>query len=228
MDERLRDEPEHRPALGGHVRRRDHAHVDVLPDAVHVSVEYRDERAARGKEARNVLRLFAEGTHRRERVVVVPVVPHHTPLGEDGEVGHGGVHVDAATEGRDGDPDQRGGLGAEFLVVEPELRQATGVLSLEHDVGAPRQCPEVGGALGGLEVEHDAALGRVVVPPPEARVGTGGTVDERPEPARRVTSGRFDDDHIGAEVGEQLPGVGRARTRELDDAQTFEHRFHLR
>ena len=77
-------------------------------------------------------------------------------------------------------------------------------LALEHDVGLGHEPAEVVGPRVGGEVEHDAALGRVVVPPPEAALGVVDVVGEGSVGAAGVTARRLDHDHVGAEVAEQL------------------------
>ena len=62
------------------------------------------------------------------------------------------------------------------------------------------------------------ALRRVVVPPEQRlRSGPGSSSSERPVRAARMAARRFDDDHVGAEVGEQLARPRGVLARELDD-----------
>ena len=176
--------------------------------------------AAITASAADVERLVAAAAHRRERVVVVAAAPHRAPTHEEREVGGGLVGAGAgATERRDRDPDELLVAGAEVGVVETEGGERVGRLALEHDVGLGREpaeviCPGVGG-----EVEHDAALGRVVVPPPEAALGVLDVVGERVVCRREgVTARRLDHDDVGPEVAEHLPGERGMLRRQLDDA----------
>ena len=90
-----------------------------------------------------------------------------------------------------------------------ELRGATGVAAVHHDVGARDQVgePVVIAWVGG--VEHAAALVGVVQRERNAGAGHAGQLR-----AARVPAGRFHLQDVGAEVGEQ-PGhrVGIAVTQ---------------
>ena len=90
-------------------------------------------------------------------------------------------------------------------------RRARRRLALDQHVGVGEQRQRRRRA-SPVEVGDDAALGRVVVPPPQAALGPGHVVDERLERALRRPARRLDDDDVGAEVGEQLAGPG-ARAR---------------
>jgi hypothetical protein len=160
-------------------------------------------------------------------VVVVAAVPDRATAGEDREVGRRRMHVgEKSAVRRDGDPHEARVGVAQLGVVDAEVVEHPRVLALEHEVRAGDELTEARAICFDVEVEDDAALRRVVVPPPEAAVGVDHVVDERSVPPRPVPAGRLDDHHVGAEVAEQLPGVGGAVARQLDDAEPFEDRRH--
>ncbi len=107
-------------------------------------------------------------------------------------------------------------------MVEAELGERPGQLTFEHDVGVGHESAERAGAVVGGEVEHDAALRRVVVPPPEAALGVVDVVGERPVGAAGVSARRLDDDHVGAEVAEHLARERGLVRGELDHLQPVE------
>ena len=185
----------------------------------------RGERAEHRERARGVHRVVARRAYRRQRVVVVPAVPHRARAGQLREVGDGLVVLrQHPSERGDRHPHQLGVLGAELGVVDPERVEHAGVLGLDDDVGRRREATEGVATVVGVEVEHDAALRRVVVPPPQAAVGVVLVAGEGPVGARHVAAGRFDDDHVGPEVPEELGAVRAAVVGQLDDTDAVEQR----
>jgi hypothetical protein len=85
-------------------------------------------------------------------------------------------------------------------VVEPQRVEPVRRLGLEHDVDVTRQCPEGRRSIRDVQVEHDPALGRVVVPPPQRPVRVDHAFGEGTMAARRVTARRLDDDDIRAQI----------------------------
>src|SRR4029453_10421445 len=73
-----------------------------------------------------------------------------------------------------------------------------------------------------LEVDDDAVLVRLVVPPVEAALGIGHVVDERAVVPLRRAARRLDQDNLGSVVGEEPAAEGGVLARELDDAQAIE------
>ena len=63
-------------ALSGHVRRRVHVGVYVLPDARELAVDQCGHHSHDREVTDYVVRLVAPSTHRRDRVVVVAAAPH--------------------------------------------------------------------------------------------------------------------------------------------------------
>ena len=70
----------------------------------------------------------------------------------------------------------------------------------------------------GLQIEGNAAFGRVVVPERQAAVRVGSVVEEWANAAVALAAGRFDLDHISAEVAEQLAAELAGFIRELQDS----------
>lgn len=113
-------------------------------------------------------------------------------------------------------------------VIRPEApcRHAAGIERLDEHIGPRRQSTQVGPALFGVEVEHDRTLAPVVAPE-EQRVLTVvgiGAVHERPEPAGRGAARRFDEDHLGAEEGEDLATQLATLVGQIEDTECAEHR----
>ena len=59
------------------------------------------------------------------------------------------------------------------------------------------------------------------------RLGPGMVVDERPDGARGGAAGRFDLDHVGAHVGQELPRELAELVAEFDDAESGEWAAHM-
>ena len=153
------------------------------PRPVTSRCQHRGERAHHRPRAADVERLVAAAAHRRERVVVVAAAPHRAAAGEQGEIGGGLVRARALTpERRDRDPDQPlVSRRAARRWSSPSAAERARRLALEHDVGVGHETADTARRPSGVvEVEHDAALRRVVVPPPEAALGIGDVVDEGP------------------------------------------------
>ena len=72
------------------------------------------------------------------------------------------------------------------------------------------------------EVEGDGALVGVEVPEAQGGLAAGVAGVEGRESARGVAAGRFDLDHVGAEVGEQLAGVVAHLGGEIEHADAVE------
>ena len=130
-----------------------------------------------------------------------------------------------APERGDRGPDQVGVVLGEIFVVEAEFFEFALVVGIDHDIGGFDEAAEVGLPLAGGKIDHDAALGGVVVPEIEALFGVGDIVHEGFVAAGRVAFGRLELDHVGAHVGEQLAGPSAAFVAEFDHAQVVE-RLH--
>ena len=110
------------------------------------------------------------------------------------------------------------------LVVEAELLQPADLEVLDQHVGARGELLHQALAFGGLEVELDRALAAVgAMEIGGAEVAAVGRRHERRAPAAGVVAGALalDLDHVGAEIGQKLPGPrARQDAGEFEDAQT--------
>ncbi len=148
----------------------------------------------------------------------------------DDEVVAGAVGVGAVlAEAADRAVDQPRILGAQGLVVEAEATESADLEVLDQHVGTAGERADDGASLLGAEVDGDralAAIGGVEIGGIGAAVGV---LDEgRPPCPRVVAGGRFDLDHLGAEIGEHLPRPRPGQhTGELEHADAGE-RGHAR
>src|SRR5208282_2523232 len=117
-------------------------------------------------------------------------------------------------------------------VIEPELGEITDLEVLQQHVGARREFPDDAAAVFALEVELDrtlAAVGAVEIGGAEMAAGGGG--NERRAPAAGIVAGAgaLDLDHVGAEIGQDLPGPRPGQdTGKLQYSQTGQWTGHGR
>ena len=94
-------------------------------------------------------------------------------------------------------------------VADAETVGDAGTEALDDDIGLACEVEGAGPVGRVLQVEHDAALVGV-----EAHEQLG-------VPAHRVAPRRLDLDHVGADLGKELRGIGpRPPDAEVEDAQT--------
>ncbi len=113
-------------------------------------------------------------------------------------------------------------VGGEGVEVQPACAEAVRSLTLEDDVTRRHEFPESTAVSGVIEIEGHAELAGVVVPPPQAPFGTRDIVQEGGEATRRVASVRLHQDHLRAEVGQDLPGERALLARQFDHADARE------
>ena len=207
-------------------RRRDRdveqRHVDALPPAGALALVHRRKRRDGGVESGEQVRHRDAGAHRR--AVRLPGHRHQPRHSLDDVVvarprGVGSVLPEAG----DRAVDQPRIVGREALVVEAVAGERAGAEVLDEDVGPAGEIADAGAALLGAEVGAHRLLAAV------AAVEVGGVaaalaLDEgRPPSAGVVAFGAFDLDHLGAKVGECLPGPGAGQdARHLDDPEAAE------
>ena len=109
------------------------------------------------------------------------------------------------------DPDDRtayevGPNPDEIRIVDAQFGQSSGAFAFEQNPSIGHQSFECNPTFGILKIEHDATFRGVVVPPVEAVFGPRLVIEKRTEVAKRAASRRFDHDHVGAHVGQQLAG----------------------
>src|SRR3954452_11925541 len=100
--------------------------------------------------------------------------------------------------------DQPGVAIAERLIPKPDRGKKPGPEGFEDDIRIRRETPEQVPAVGGVEVQRDAAFRGVVVPEGQAALGVGDVVEKRPDMTAGLAPRRLDLDHIGPEIAEQL------------------------
>ncbi len=108
-------------------------------------------------------------------------------------------------------------------VVEPQHLVERAAARVQQDVGAAEQAEHLLAPRRRLEVEHDRFLVAVVVPEEQRAFQARLVFEERADPPCRVALGRLDLDHLGAEPGEQQPGIFGALVGDLDDAKPGQH-----
>ncbi len=186
------------------------------------SLDQRRQRRREGRErARQIglaLRLHDGGRARLANLADAPgqradggvgrgVVAVGTALAEpadrhDMQVGEGGPQRDMAA---------RAGVPARS---RPRVDQHVASAS---DLGQP-----IGVVVGGGQ----ALLVRVQPGEDRALLATAADVHQRRQPPVGIAARRLDLDHLGAEIGEQLPAIGRGRSRpELGDADARQRRL---
>jgi hypothetical protein len=126
--------------------------------------------------------------------------------------------------------DQPRVVGRQALIVEAEFGEPADLEILDQHVRARGKLAHDAAALLALEVELDrslAAVGGVEIGSAEVAAAGGG--DERRSPAAGVVAGALalDLDHIGAEVGQDLPGPRPGQDAgELQHAQAGQRTRH--
>src|SRR5438477_4684234 len=136
-------------------------------------------------------------------------------------VGGGLAERSTAAEALRGDVDDVGAEAAHVLVVEAPLADHVATVVLDDDVSRGAEAERQLAAARGTEIERDAQLpARGVVEGPRAVDGVGLDRDA----AEEVDVGaRLDLDDLGAELGEQRPGLGDGNpTAEVDHAEPGE------
>ena len=126
-------------------------------------------------------------------------------------------------ERRDRGDDQLREAILEARVVQPQPLRLGRRQVLDEDVCLREQIQQQLAALVRLDVEAEAELVGVEVHEREAALAVLEVARVGRDRAGRVTLGVLDLDHLGAEVGEQLAGVGRGEEAAvLDDRDAFQ------
>src|SRR5580692_7859643 len=74
-------------------------------------------------------------------------------------------------------------------------------------------------AVFGFPIEGDAPFGRIVIPERQAALPVRDVVEEWPDLAAGFAAGRFDLDHIGSEIAEQLAAELAGLVRQFQHSQ---------
>ena len=186
---------------------------------------------------------FGEGDKGGTRCLAGPVVPglgsghpnrrgigiagdvHGSGSGGDDEVRREVARLRAVlTKRRDGDVDQRGVDLGEVVVPKTAGGHRAGLIGFDEDVGGGGEAAQVRLSFWGVEVELDAAPVAGVSGPVEGLLTLGGAVEERWGLAGRGAAGRLDQNHIGAQVGEDVAAEQPALIGEVEHAVGAKHR----
>ena len=124
-------------------------------------------------------------------------------------------------EGADRRVDQLGKPVAQCFVVQPKIGHRADVGGFDEEVRRFQQAKQKVASPSVFEIAGDAALASGVCGPVDRLVGTVG--EERGNGASCRAGGRFDLDHVGAEVGEHLSGEHAALVGEVDDSVGRQH-----
>ena len=108
--------------------------------------------------------------------------------------------------------------------AEPGVGESVDAQGLDEDVRRSEQAVEERTAFVVRYVQGEAALADVEVPPEDTAFRVGGVALERAEAPGRRAAGRFDLDHVGAQVGEEAAQELAAPIGELDDADAVQRK----
>ena len=211
--------------LGGEHHRGLPRDIDVLATAGDRPSEVSDHGCDRAFQTGVEHRL---GEHRRltRSAVRVPTQAHRARRGFDRQAVRGPGRLRAREPERGHRDDDEGRVqrheipGAEAQILEPAwtvgVKQHVCARSKSAQVLATPVAVD-------LEVEHATPLTPVERPERKGAVRVIYVVGERPVASNRRTVRRLDEHHIGAEIGEQLPGKHRSAIGQIQDANVFEH-----
>ena len=133
----------------------------------------------------------------------------------------------ARTVGGDGADHERRVAAGQRLRRQAQPRGLFGPERVQQHVGIAEQRLQPRPPLGRRDVQAAAALGAVEEDEEAAALRVRLVAGKRSVGAERIASRRFDLDHLGAEVAEELAGVGqRLALADLDDAQPVEGPAH--
>ena len=138
--------------------------------------------------------------------------------GGDNEVGGEVVGLGTVLAKRsDGDVDECGIDLGKVDGAETARGHRSGVGGLDEDVGGGDKASQLALPLGGFEVELDAAAVAGVGGPVERLLAHGSAVEEGRNAAGGGAAGRLDQDHVGAQPGEDVAAEQAALVREVED-----------
>ncbi|MNR06974.1 hypothetical protein D3C85_1230740 [compost metagenome] len=113
--------------------------------------------------------------------------------------------------------------GSNGGVIQPQARHGLRPDVVDEHVGIRGEPQQRLAAIGLLEVQHHAALAAIGVQEDATHAG----IPAGPDAAHRVAAGRLDLDDVGAQVAEDLGGIGPHQHRgHVDDAHTVEGSAH--
>jgi hypothetical protein len=186
--------------------------------AVHFLVAQRHQRAERAPQRGDRVADRDPGLHRRAVGKAGHVAQPAHRLADGAEAGLL-RHRPALAEARQAHHDQAGVDLRQRLPAQAELVEHAGAEVLHHDVGLGHQPAHHLDAVRVLQVHrHRLLVARLQVPPQR-----GALVELAPLAQRIAAIGRFDLDHLGAELGEDARGEGAGdQGAEFDDLEAGE------
>ena len=117
--------------------------------------------------------------------------------------------------------------GGQAVIVQPVLGQSTALEILDHHIGIGDKAANGVATVFGAEIDHGGALAAIT----GVEIGRACfpvlTFDEGRSPFAGIIAVRaFDLEHIGAKIGQGLPGPGSGQnTGQFENAQAFERRL---
>ena len=198
-------------------------HLDHRPFAGPLRPDVGGERAERGVQPHGV---HADG-HRLQLALlvgreVVGVDRREAAEGVEGRaVGAQLVVRPPGAEAGDRAEHEPRVLGPQHVVAEPEALEDAGPHALDHDVGRLDEAGEELGALGGLEVDADAALAPVPAQVEQAEAVRAAD-GRRAAAADGIAVDPFHLDDVGAHVGQVATQARRPELGDLDDADAVQ------
>ena len=92
----------------------------------------------------------------------------------------------------------------EHVATEAEGVQLPRVGRLDQHVGSGDEVEQCSAVVGSAGIDHDRPLAPVVRPVEEAPIDALDVAEEGPDPSAGGAAGRFDQDHVGPQVGQDL------------------------
>ena len=118
---------------------------------------------------------------------------------------------------------QRREARVERGAIEPQHLVERAAARVEQDVGAAEQAQQMLAPARLAQIEHHRFLVAVVVPEEQRAFETRLVFEKRSDPPRGIALGRFDLDDLGAEPGQQQPGIFGALVGDLDHPEAGQH-----
>ncbi len=197
-------------------------HVDQLARPRLQPPDQRGDDADGGQHSGNVAGLAARGgdRHRPGPAGLVAVAGHrHHPAQRELHQVAGGEPGPRPVRPERGDPGEHQPRVRlpEVVPVQPGRRQHPGAEAVDDHVGRTHQPPRGRPVVRFRQVQHDRALGQVVVPEVQARVRAWLITGERGHAPGGRAGRRLDLDHVGPHVGQQLAAVLGLPVVEFED-----------
>ncbi len=199
------------------------------PSPLRLAVDQRGDDAGRQLLAGDVIGV-PDLRRDRRRVVfevgvgVVAAIHHHAAEREMDEVGALEIRPRSViAKRRHPRGHQRGKSRVDRGTIEAERLVQRAAARIEQDIGAAEQAQQILARHGARQIENNRFFVAVVVPEEQRALETRLVLEKRADPPRRIAFGRLDLDHLGAEPGEQQPGIFGAFVGDLDHPEARQH-----